>query len=112
MKTDLRAVSETEQYVHKITHTTYIQYVHKTRHTTYIHYVHKTTQTIVALRLRNTASAAKGPKVYDLTRPPAGGLAFRPRSPLQYVTAEWKPAFLRQAREFLFFPLLPREASK
>ena len=31
---------------------------------------------------------------------------------LQYVTAEWKPAFLRQAREFLFFPLLPREASK
>ena len=31
---------------------------------------------------------------------------------LQYVTAERKPAFLRQAREFLFFPLLPREASK
>ena len=31
---------------------------------------------------------------------------------IQYVTAEWKPAFLRQAREFLFFPLLPREASK
>ena len=31
---------------------------------------------------------------------------------VQYVTAEWKPAFLRQAREFLFFPLLPREASK
>ena len=31
---------------------------------------------------------------------------------LQYYTAEWKPAFLRQAREFLFFPLLPREASK
>ena len=26
--------------------------------------------------------------------------------------AEWEPAFLRQAREFLFFPLLPREASK
>ena len=25
---------------------------------------------------------------------------------------EWEPAFLRQAREFLFFPLLPREASK
>jgi len=31
---------------------------------------------------------------------------------VQYVTAEWEPAFLRQAREFLFFPLLPREASK
>ena len=31
---------------------------------------------------------------------------------IQYYTAEWKPAFLRQAREFLFFPLLPREASK
>ena len=31
---------------------------------------------------------------------------------LQYVTAEWEPAFLRQAREFLFFSLLPREASK
>ena len=34
---------------------------------------------------------------------------------IQYVTAEWEPAFLRQAREFLFFPgvnLLPREASK
>ena len=30
----------------------------------------------------------------------------------QYDSAEWKPAFLRQAREFLFFPLLPREASK
>ena len=30
---------------------------------------------------------------------------------LQYVTAEWVPAFLRQAREFLFF-LPPREASK
>ena len=26
---------------------------------------------------------------------------------VQYYTAEWKPAFLRQAREFLFFPLLP-----
>ena len=33
-------------------------------------------------------------------------------SHLQYVTAEWKPAFLSQAREFLFFPLPPREASK
>ena len=31
---------------------------------------------------------------------------------IQYVTAEWEPAFLRQAREFLYFPLLPREASK
>jgi len=31
---------------------------------------------------------------------------------LQYVTAEWKPAFLSQAREFLFFPLLPREATQ
>ena len=31
---------------------------------------------------------------------------------LQYVKAELEPAFLRQAREFLFFPLLPREASK
>jgi len=30
----------------------------------------------------------------------------------QYDSAEWEPAFLRQAREFLFFPLLPREASK
>ena len=29
-----------------------------------------------------------------------------------YVTTEWEPAFLRQAKEFLFFPLLPREASK
>ena len=33
-------------------------------------------------------------------------------SQVQYDSAEWKPAFLRQAREFLFFPLLPREASK
>ena len=33
-------------------------------------------------------------------------------SHLQYDSAEWEPAFLRQAREFLFFPLLPREASK
>ena len=31
---------------------------------------------------------------------------------VQYDSAEWEPAFLRQAREFLFFPLLPREASK
>ena len=31
---------------------------------------------------------------------------------VQYVTAKWEPAFLRQAREFPFFPLLPREASK
>ena len=31
---------------------------------------------------------------------------------LQYFTAEWEPAFLRQAREFPFFPLLPRETSK
>ena len=31
---------------------------------------------------------------------------------LQYDSAEWEPAFLRQAREFLFFPLLLREASK
>ena len=31
---------------------------------------------------------------------------------VQYVIAEWEPAFLRQAREFPFFPLLPREASK
>ena len=31
---------------------------------------------------------------------------------LQYDSAEWEPAFLRQEREFLFFPLLPREASK
>jgi len=31
---------------------------------------------------------------------------------IQYDSAEWKPAFLRQAREFLFFPLLSREASK
>ena len=27
---------------------------------------------------------------------------------LQYVTAEWAPAFQRQAREFPFLPLLPR----
>ena len=33
---------------------------------------------------------------------------------LQYFTAaaEWEPAFLRQVREFPFFPLIPREASK
>jgi hypothetical protein len=31
---------------------------------------------------------------------------------IQYVMAEWEPAFLRQARGFLFFLLLPREASK
>jgi hypothetical protein len=35
-----------------------------------------------------------------------------PLKGIQYVTAEWELAFLRQAREFLFFPLLPREASK
>ena len=39
------------------------------------------------------------------------GFALLPVS-LQYDSAEWEPAFLRQAREFLFFPLLPREASK
>ena len=33
-------------------------------------------------------------------------------SHLQYDSAEWEPAFLRQAREFLFFPLLPMKASK
>jgi hypothetical protein len=32
-------------------------------------------------------------------------------SDTQYDSAEWEPAFQRQAREFLFFPLLPREAS-
>ena len=31
---------------------------------------------------------------------------------LQYDPTEWEPAFLRQAREFLFFPLPPSEASK
>jgi hypothetical protein len=31
---------------------------------------------------------------------------------IQYDSAEWEPAFLRQAREFPFLPLLPREASK
>ena len=31
---------------------------------------------------------------------------------LQYDCAEWEQAFLRQAREFPFLPLLPREASK
>ena len=31
---------------------------------------------------------------------------------LQYDSAEWEPAFLRQAREFPFLPLLPREASE
>ena len=36
----------------------------------------------------------------------------RKRERVQYYTAEWEPAFLRQAREFPFFPLLPREASK
>ena len=30
---------------------------------------------------------------------------------IQYDSAEWKSAFLRQAREFLFFALLPWEAS-
>ena len=35
------------------------------------------------------------------------------RTQPKYFTAEWEPAFVfRQAREFLFFPLLPREASK
>ena len=36
----------------------------------------------------------------------------RGKRQVQYDSAEWEPAFLRQAREFLFFPLLPREASK
>ena len=31
---------------------------------------------------------------------------------IQYDSAEWEPAFLSQAREFLFFPLPPGEASK
>ena len=35
---------------------------------------------------------------------------------VQYVTAEWEPAFLRQAREFLFFsmmsPILGRNSDK
>jgi len=35
-----------------------------------------------------------------------------PYAKIQYDSAEWKQAFLSQAREFLFFPLLPREASK
>ena len=34
------------------------------------------------------------------------------RGRVQYDCAEWEPAFLRQAREFPFLPLLPREASK
>jgi len=34
------------------------------------------------------------------------------RDLVQYDSAEWEPAFLRQVREFLFFPLLPRKASK
>jgi len=43
----------------------------------------------------------------------SGGVVASPDAlAVQYVTAEWKPAFLSQAREFLFFPLLPREASK
>ena len=40
---------------------------------------------------------------------------FTPRvaySFIQYVSAEWESAFLRQAREFPFLPLLPSEASK
>jgi hypothetical protein len=48
------------------------------------------------------------------------GIVLGPKAvTLQYVTAEWEPAFLRQARdvftflrEFLFFLLLPWEASK
>ena len=31
---------------------------------------------------------------------------------LHYVAAELELVFLRQAREFLFLPLLPREANK
>ena len=34
------------------------------------------------------------------------------KRPVQYITAEWEPAFLRQARESLFCPLLPREENK
>ena len=34
------------------------------------------------------------------------------RYSLQYDSAEWEPTFLRQAKEFLRFPLLPREASE
>ena len=48
------------------------------------------------------------------TRPHAspGAPPAEERGSVQYDSAEWESAFLRQAREFLFFPLLPREASK
>ena len=57
--------------------------------------------------------AESGQSYYGATRwqrPRA--VAFDGWHHIQYVTAEWKLAFLRQAREFLFFPLLPWEASK
>ena len=31
---------------------------------------------------------------------------------VRYDCAEWELAFLMQAREFLFFPVLPREVNK
>ena len=58
--------------------------------------------TLLALRSRDTASAAKGPKVYDLIRPPAGGLAFRPRSPLGELTCAL-PNSLRRLSVRTFF---------
>ena len=58
--------------------------------------------TLLALRSRDTASAAKGPKVYDLFRPPSGGLAFRPRSPLGELTCAL-PNSLRRLSVRTFF---------
>ena len=40
------------------------------------------------------------------------GIATGGSLPVQHVTADLEPAFLRQAREFQCFPLPPREASK
>ena len=50
--------------------------------------------------------------IHGSSIPAGSSRSFTFTGPLQYVTAEWEAAFLRQAREFLFFPLIPREASK
>jgi hypothetical protein len=64
-----------------------------------------------------------GPRVFCASKNPSFLAGWRVRGrpavrrpagtgSVQYDSAEWEPAFLRQAREFPFFPLLPREASK
>ena len=47
-----------------------------------------------------------------IKRPRSDSNDFEMDLTVQYNSAEWELTFLRQAREFPFLPLLPKEASK